>query len=100
MIKENTWVQIEKIILPALNRAPSVPDDTKKCPLIMWVKGFLQNDANINDIVKIKTKTGRIEEGKLVQVHPSFKHSFGNYVQEFEVVDKIILRTLYGDKYE
>lgn len=100
MIKKNTWVQIEKIILNPSNRAASVPSDTKMTPLIMWVKGFLKSNAELGDIVKIKTKTGRIEKGKIVQVHPSFNHSFGNYVEEFERVDRIIQDTLYGDIHE
>lgn len=100
MIKQNTWVQIEKVILTPENRSPLIPDDTKKFPLIMWVKGFLQADANIGDIVEIKTKTRRVEEGKLVKAHPTYNHSFGNYVEEFEEVARIIFSTLEGDNNE
>lgn len=100
MISKNTWVQIEKVILSPEERSATVPDDTKKTPLMMWVKGYLLEESNLGEIVKIKTKTNRIEEGKLIEINPSFKHSFGNYCSELAVIDKIVLNALYGDDYE
>lgn len=100
MVQMNSWVQIEKVILTPSERLQTIPDDTKKCPLVMWVKGYLLEEAEIGDIVKIRTKTNRIEEGKLVQVNPSFKHNFGNYVEEIDMIDKIVLSEFYGDAHE
>ena len=100
MILKNTWVQIEKIILKPIDRLQTIPDDTKKCPLVMWVKGYLLEDAQIGETIKIRTKTNRIEKGKLIQANPSFKHNFGNYVEEIDMIDKIILKELYGETNE
>ncbi len=97
MVEKGTWVQIHKIILQPNERAPQVPEDTKKVPLEMWVKGFLQEYGNIGDVVRVKTMTGRIEEGELVQVHPSFKHDFGQFVPEILEIDKILQFYMSGD---
>ncbi len=100
MIKKNTWVEIEKVVLTKEERADNIPQDTKAHPLMMWVKGFLLEDATLDSTVKIKTKTGRIEEGKLVKASPSFNHNFGNYVSELAKIDEIVLSSLYGDDHE
>ena len=38
MVKKGTWVLIHRNILEPEERAPQVPDDTKKVPLEMWIK--------------------------------------------------------------
>lgn len=98
MVQINTWVQIHKIILNSEERAPQVPDDTKKVPLEMWVKGFLIETSEIGDIVKVKTITGRIEEGELIQVNPTFKHNYGNFVPEILQIGQIVKDFIYGDE--
>lgn len=100
MVKKNSWVLIHKIVLESKERATNLPDDTKQVPLEMWVKGFLVEDANIGDNVKVKTLTNRLEEGKLLEENPSYKHNYGDFVPEILVIDKIVKKTLYGDKYE
>ena len=55
--KRGDWVIIHNVVLNPSQRAPQVPEDTKKVPLEMWVKGFIQSDANINDLVKVETIT-------------------------------------------
>ena len=57
MVKKGEWVRIHKIILQPSERAPQVPEDTKKVPLEMWDKGYLQEDANMGDEVKVITFT-------------------------------------------
>lgn len=96
MIKSGSWVQIHSVVLKTNERAPQVPDSTKKVPLEMWVKGFLQNDGNIGEEVTIKTVTGRMETGRLVQVDPTFNHSFGNFVPEIVEIDQMLRRELFG----
>lgn len=100
MVKRNTWVQIEKEILLPNQRYSTLPEDTRQCPLIMWVKGYLLEDSELGRLVKIKTKTNRIEEGRLVLVNPSYKHNYGNYIEEISEIDKIVLKALYGEEYE
>lgn len=98
MIKKGTWVQIHKIVLQPKERAPQVPDDTKKVPLEMWVKGFLVDDGNMGEIVGIRTLTNRIEEGKLVQENPSFKHNFGHFVPEISQIGQMVKDFMFGDE--
>lgn len=49
-------------------RAPQVPGGwINKVPLEMWIKGYLQEDANIGDEVEVLTRTKRIENGTLLK---------------------------------
>ncbi|NLY86821.1 MAG: 2-amino-4-ketopentanoate thiolase [Tissierellia bacterium] len=81
--RKNDWVEIENIVLTPDERAPQVPDDTKATPLMMWIKGFLMDDeASIGDEVSVKTLSGRIVKGKLVEINPRHVHDFGNPVHE------------------
>ncbi|WZL71519.1 2-amino-4-oxopentanoate thiolase subunit OrtA [Clostridiaceae bacterium 35-E11] len=79
---KGNWVSIHNIVLSPSERAPQVPDDTKKVPLETWVKGFLQADAEIGDEVEVKTITGRVAKGKLIEVNPTYTHNYGNFVPE------------------
>jgi hypothetical protein len=36
VIKKGTWVLIHRNVLEPSERAPQVPDDTKKVPLALW----------------------------------------------------------------
>lgn len=96
MVKKGEWVRIHKVILKPEERAPQVPDDTKKVPLEMWVKGFLQADANIGDEVEIETVTGRRETGELVELNPYYTHNFGVFVPELIEIDKQVRGILFG----
>ncbi|HBF9994948.1 TPA: 2-amino-4-ketopentanoate thiolase, partial [Clostridioides difficile] len=66
--KINDWVIIHNIVLTPEERAPQVPEDTKKVSLEMWVKGFIQSDASIGNLVEVKTITGRLVKGNLLKV--------------------------------
>ena len=96
MIEKNSWVRIHKVILNPEERAPQVPDDTKKVPLEMWTKGFLLEDAKIGDEVTVETVTGRRETGKLIEVNPAYNHSFGNFIPELLQIDKQVRQLLEG----
>lgn len=82
LVKKNTWVEVKNIILDPENRSNQLPNDTKKVPYEMKVRGFLANDAYINETVNIKTLSGRLVKGELVQSHPGYNHSFGPPVKE------------------
>ncbi|MDO5037020.1 MAG: 2-amino-4-oxopentanoate thiolase subunit OrtA [Tissierellia bacterium] len=87
--KKGDWVRIHSIILPAGERAGSVPEDTANVPLELWHKGFLLNDeAEIGDQVKVETYIGREVEGELLEIAPAWKHDFGEYVPEIAFVGK------------
>ncbi|HWQ79911.1 MAG TPA: 2-amino-4-oxopentanoate thiolase subunit OrtA [Anaerovoracaceae bacterium] len=96
MIKKGEWVRIHKIILEPSERAPQVPEDTKKVPLEMWDKGFLQADANIGDEVSIETVTGREETGTLIEINPYYDHSFGKFIPELLAIDKQVRAIVFG----
>ena len=96
MINKGEWVQIERTILEPSERAPQVPDDTKKVPLIMWIKGFLEEEANIGDEVKVKTRTGRIETGKLLEADPVYDLNYGNFVPELQKINIQVREELFG----
>ncbi|MFA7507344.1 MAG: 2-amino-4-oxopentanoate thiolase subunit OrtA, partial [Bacilli bacterium] len=92
MIKENTVVQIERVVLKSVERTGNLPDDTKRVPLKMKLKGRLVTKSNLGDYVKIVTQTNRIDEGYLIDVEPYFKHDYGHYVEVLDEVKDIILR--------
>ncbi len=94
--KKGDWVQIHQIVLKPGERAPQVPDDTKKMPLELWVKGTALHDAKIGEDIEIKTVTGRIVKGELRAVNPRYVHDFGNFVPELLSVDKQLKEILFG----
>lgn len=97
MIKKGDWVRVHRIILQPDERAPQVPEDTKSVPLEMWVKGYLIDDeAKLGDEVKITTITGRTEYGKLLEVNPSYDHSFGNFIPELLEIGQQLRGILFG----
>ena len=96
MIQKGEWARIHKIILEPSERAPQIPDDTKKVPLEMWVKGYLDADAELGETVSITTVTGRKETGELLEANPCYTHSFGKYVPELQVIDRQVREILFG----
>ena len=97
MAKKNDWVQIHIDVLKPEERATNIPEDTRHVPLEMWVKGHLLNEsAQIGDLVKVRTKTGREVEGTLCAVNPSFKHNFGDYIPELDTIDETVKTILFG----
>lgn len=98
MIKKGEWVQIHDIVLKPEERSPHLPEDTKKVPLEMWVKGFLNNDADLGDMVEITTITGRKVKGTLVDVNPIFKYGFGEtFVPEVLKIGIDLRKIVGGD---
>jgi len=81
-VRAGSWVQIYQIVLPGEERAPQVPDDTKKVPLELKVKGFLLSDAILGGEAEIKTAAGRRLGGKLIEINPSYEHKFGKVIPE------------------
>lgn len=95
--KKGDWVRIYNVILQPSERAPQVPDDTKKVPLEMWDKGFLLNDeAEIGEEVEVETYIGRKITGKLLEVNPYYDHSYGKGVPELLYVGRQLRDFLEG----
>jgi len=81
-VRKGQWVEIYRVVLSPGERAPQVPDDTKKVPLEMRVKGFLEKDAVIGDEVTVTTAAGRSVSGTLAAVNPAYTHGFGEPIPE------------------
>jgi len=86
-VKKGTWVEIENCVLKPEERAPQIPEDTKRTPLMMWIKGFLVEDnAALGDTVMVQTLAGRVAKGTLTAIEPRHEHDYGNPVTELLVV--------------
>lgn len=94
--KRGYWVTIHNIVLQSHERAPQVPEDTKLVPLEMWVKGFIEGDANIGDLVEIKTISGRTEKGKLLNINPYYTHDYGKCIPELLQIGLQAKEILFG----
>lgn len=82
MVKAGTWVEIERVLLTPAERAPNLPEETRKCPYVLKISGFLQVDAEIGAAVTVKSLIGHEHTGVLKVVNPSYGHSFGSTVPE------------------
>jgi hypothetical protein len=80
--RKGDWVQIYKVLLQPEQRSPYIPEDTKRVPLELRVKGFLSHDAKLNDEVTIISLAGRTLTGKLVAISPQYGHDFGKPIPE------------------
>ena len=104
MAKKGDWVRIHSIVLKAEDRTAKLPDDTQRCDLEQWTKGFLTEDAEIGDEVTVETAVGRPEHGTLIDDAPYYDHSYGKFVPELIQIDKLLrvemaeIREEGGDK--
>ena len=89
-------MRIHSVVLKAEERTAKIPEDTQKCDLEMWTKGELQADAEIGDVVEVKTAVGRIEKGTLIEVGPYYTHSYGKFVPEIIEIDKQLRKIMKG----
>ena len=88
MVKKGEFVRIHSIVFQPHERAPQVPDDTKKVPLELWVKGYLNHDAEIGDEVIITTLAGRKEKGTLLEGNLIFHVNYGIFMPEIIEIDR------------
>lgn len=96
IVKKGRWVEVYRVVLPAGQRAPQVPDDTKQVPLEMRVKGFLEKDAKIGDEVTVTTAVGRSVTGKLTAVNPAYTHGFGEPIEQLVTIGRQVRRIVAG----
>ncbi|KLU59755.1 hypothetical protein CEB3_c38890 [Peptococcaceae bacterium CEB3] len=94
--RRGQWVEIGNVVLPAGERAPQVPEDTARVPLEMRLRGFLiEEEAELDDLVSIRTRINRTVKGRLVDVAPRWRHDFGNPQAELLAIGSE-LRQLLG----
>lgn len=96
MPQKGEWVEIENIIMETGERAPALPPDTAATPLVMRVRGFVQNDAAIGDVATIITRAGRTLSGKLVDSNPPYEHTFGAPIPELAWIGPALRAQLAG----
>ena len=82
MISKHSWVRIHDVVLEPGERSAQLPSETQDVPLEMWVKGFLQEDAPVGEKVTVKTVTGRLGTGTLMESGPFWRHDFGECIEE------------------
>ena len=99
-VKKGALVEIEQTILTPKQRAPQVPDDTTKVPLVMRARGTLTGDAVIGEEVGIETVTGRVLTGTLVSENPAYDHGFGPPIPELVPIGREVRDILKKDKQE
>lgn len=76
--KKGDWVRVKNTVLKVGERAPQIPDVTKKVPLEMFINGFLQEDqAKVGDQVRITSLAERTLSGTLVEIMPGYKVDYG-----------------------
>jgi len=95
--KQGDWVMVHSVILKPGERAHQVPEDTRGLPLEMFSKGFLVSDACLGDETQVRTVTGRIEQGTLVEINPGYVHGFGEPVKELMTIGLELRKLLLGD---
>jgi 2-amino-4-ketopentanoate thiolase alpha subunit len=97
LVKKGEWVQIHDIILKPEERTAKIPEDTKKVPLEIWVKGFLDADAKMGDLVEVTTRVGRTAKGTLVDVNPTYDYGFGEvYIPELLKISRQVKDIVRG----
>ena len=96
MAKKDDWVQIHNIVLKPEERSSALPEDNKQHPLEMWVKGYIQSDAELGDEVEVITRTGRHATGTLVKEAPYFEHNFGFLIPEVLKIGDMVREITFG----
>ena len=86
LIDKGTWVEIHRIVLTPEERAPQLPEDTRRVPFEMRVRGFLAVAAHVGDEAEIITRAGRRLRGRLSEAMPAYDHSFGRPIPELAAI--------------
>ena len=98
MAKKDDWVRIHSVVLKADERTAKIPEDTQKCDLQQWTKGFLQEQsADIGDEVTVKTAANRIVRGTLVEDGPYYTHSYGKFIPEIIEIDRQLREIMFEE---
>jgi len=76
------WVEVERVLLEPADRASNLPPETANKPLLTWVKGFAQSEADLGEDLTVETMTGRRVTGQLSAINPGYFHTFGRPIPE------------------
>jgi 2-amino-4-ketopentanoate thiolase alpha subunit len=81
-VPAGSWVEVRQIVLPAGERAPSVPPDTAAVDFEARIRGFLLADAALGADATVRTLAGREVTGRLTDVEPRNPADFGDPVPD------------------
>jgi hypothetical protein len=95
-IEKGRWARIHRIELGPSERAPGIPEDTAAVPFESWINGWLVEAAAIGERASLRTMTGRIVEGVLVEADPGYRHSFGSPPPALQQAGQEARRRLFG----
>jgi 2-amino-4-ketopentanoate thiolase alpha subunit len=90
------WVRIHRVELAPSERSEGLPPDTASVPFETWINGWLLEEAYSGERTSIRTTTGRIVEGELVEADPGYDHSFGAPPPELQRVGERARGLLFG----
>lgn len=96
MVKKGTWATVRSTILEPGQRAPGIPEETAKTPLLMWAKGYLEADAEVGQQATVRTRTGRLETGVLEEAEPFADVNYGGFVPEILRIGDQAREILFG----
>jgi len=82
IVAKGTWVEVERVVSRPGDRIPSPGRDLLRSPQVVRVSGFLLEDAELGQNVRIRTIIGNEHSGKLRIENPGYGHSFGNTFPE------------------
>ena len=77
ILEAGRWVRVHRIELAAGERAPGIPPETAAAPYETWVNGRLLESARLGLNGVVRTASGRLVEGRVVEADPAYTHSFG-----------------------
>lgn len=82
IVAKGTWVEVERVMARPGERGPLAKDPARP-PQVVRVSGFLLEDAELGQHVRIRTIIGKEHTGKLRIENPGYGHSFGHTFPEF-----------------
>jgi hypothetical protein len=94
LVPAGTWVELERVILRAGERAPGIPADTASVPFAARVRGFLVAPARMGTTTEVRTQAERVVTGRLRAVLPRNPANFGDPSPELLHVGKAMRRRL------
>ena len=82
IVAKGTWVEVERVVARPGDRLAGPAKELSRPPQIVRVSGFLLEDAELGQHVRIRTILGNEHAGKLRIENPGYGHSFCNTFPE------------------
>ena len=70
-------MEISEVVFEPEERAPDLPPVTAAVPYTMRVRGSALEEAEIGDVLRIRTLAGRVLSGRLSAIAPAFRIDYG-----------------------